>query len=98
MLKLNCDKALALLDWTSTLKFNETVGMTVNWYKNYYQKKGQKDIYEYSLDQINQDFNIKTLNKSLFLVSNQKNDTFNKISKAILKLGCFQDQIIHIKF
>lgn len=51
-----------------------------------------------SLDQINQDFNIKTLNKSLFLVSNQKNDTFNKISKAILKLGCFQDQIIHIKF
>jgi len=54
LLKLNCDKALALLNWTSTLKFNETVGMTVNWYKNYYQKKGQKDIYEYSLDQINQ--------------------------------------------
>ena len=51
-----------------------------------------------SLDQINQDFNIKTLNKSLFLVSNQKNDTFNKISKAILKLGCFEDQIKHIKF
>ena len=54
LLKLICDKALALLNWTSTLKFNETVGMTVNWYKNYYQKKGQKDIYEYSLDQINQ--------------------------------------------
>ena len=51
-----------------------------------------------SLDQISQDFNIKTLNKSLFLVSNQKNDTFNKISKVILKLGFSEDQIIHIKF
>ena len=51
-----------------------------------------------SLDQIIQDFNIKTLNKSLFLISNQKNDSFSKISKALIKLGFFKDQIKHIKF
>ena len=54
LLKLNCDKALALLNWTSTLKFNENISMTVNWYKNYYQKKNKQDIYEYSISQISE--------------------------------------------
>ena len=33
LLKLNCDKALFDLDWHSTLEFNETVKMTVEWYR-----------------------------------------------------------------
>lgn len=37
LLKLNCDKALFDLEWQSTLKFEETVRMTVEWYKHYYQ-------------------------------------------------------------
>jgi CDP-glucose 4,6-dehydratase len=37
LLKLNCDKALAFLQWKPTLNFKQTVEMTVSWYKNYYQ-------------------------------------------------------------
>ena len=37
LLKLNCDKALFDLNWLPTLQFSETVRMTVEWYKAYYQ-------------------------------------------------------------
>ena len=37
LLKLNCDKALFDLDWQPTLNFEETVKITVEWYKHYYQ-------------------------------------------------------------
>jgi CDP-glucose 4,6-dehydratase len=37
LLKLNCDKALHDLEWKSVLTFEETVKMTVNWYKEFYQ-------------------------------------------------------------
>jgi CDP-glucose 4,6-dehydratase len=36
LLKLNCDKALSELGWKPTLKFEDTVRMTVEWYKHYY--------------------------------------------------------------
>ena len=51
LLKLNCDKALFDLDWKSTLKFHETVKMTLEWYKNYYQNKTQS-MYDYTIGQI----------------------------------------------
>jgi len=37
LLKLNCDKALFDLGWQPTLLFEDTVRMTVEWYKAYYQ-------------------------------------------------------------
>jgi CDP-glucose 4,6-dehydratase len=37
LLKLNCDKALLELKWTPSLEFIDTVRMTVQWYKEYYQ-------------------------------------------------------------
>jgi len=37
LLKLNCDKALFALQWEPVLSFQETVKMTVDWYKEYYQ-------------------------------------------------------------
>jgi CDP-glucose 4,6-dehydratase len=37
LLKLNCDKALFDLKWQPTLDFEETVRMTVEWYKAFYQ-------------------------------------------------------------
>ena len=37
LLKLNCDKALANLNWSPTLHFQETVKMTIEWYQTYYQ-------------------------------------------------------------
>lgn len=51
LLKLNCDKALAELDWSPTLNFDETVQMTVDWYKNYYLCKADDVIY-FTYDQI----------------------------------------------
>jgi CDP-glucose 4,6-dehydratase len=52
LLKLNCDKALFDLDWHSTLQFEETVKMTVNWYKHYYQNQEQS-MYDFTINQIN---------------------------------------------
>jgi CDP-glucose 4,6-dehydratase len=50
LLKLNCDKALALLNWTAVLGFEETVKLTSEWYKSYYSHP--KDILHTTLDQI----------------------------------------------
>jgi CDP-glucose 4,6-dehydratase len=44
LLKLNCDKALVDLDWLPTLQFEDTVRMTVEWYKEYYQLIGSKEL------------------------------------------------------
>jgi CDP-glucose 4,6-dehydratase len=55
LLKLNCDKALADLNWKPTLKFEETVKMTVKWYRYYYensQKSNPRSVYDYTLSQI----------------------------------------------
>ena len=37
LLKLNCDKALNFLNWQSILNFENTIRMTADWYKAYYQ-------------------------------------------------------------
>ncbi len=50
LLKLSCDKALALLKWRPVLTFGESVRMTAEWYKAYYGK--QADMQEFSLRQI----------------------------------------------
>jgi CDP-glucose 4,6-dehydratase len=41
LLKLNCDKALHHLDWRAMMGFEDTVRMTSEWYKAYYQKPEQ---------------------------------------------------------
>ncbi len=51
LLKLNCDKSLSELNWHSTLKFKETVKMTVEWYKEYYQNQNQS-MYDFTMSQI----------------------------------------------
>ena len=51
LLKLNCDKALSDLKWHSALEFEETVKMTVEWYKEYYQNQNQS-MYDFTISQI----------------------------------------------
>jgi len=51
LLKLNCDKALFDLNWMPTLNFEETVRMTVQWYKVFYERDVDF-IYDYSMAQI----------------------------------------------
>ena len=37
LLKLNCDKALHHLNWQAILSFQETVRLTAEWYRSYYE-------------------------------------------------------------
>ena len=50
LLKLNCDKALKYLDWHAVMQFDETVKMTAEWYRAYYQEP--KKIIELTNQQI----------------------------------------------
>jgi CDP-glucose 4,6-dehydratase len=51
LLKLNCDKALFDLNWRPTMEFLDTVKMTVEWYKHYYQNSNQS-MHDFTLSQI----------------------------------------------
>lgn len=51
LLKLNCDKALSELHWQPALEFHETVKMTVEWYKLYYENK-LSSMSDFTLKQI----------------------------------------------
>ena len=50
LLKLNCDKALHYLKWSSVLNFKDTVRLTSNWFNSYYTNSN--DILSVSLSQI----------------------------------------------
>jgi len=50
LLKLNCDKALAELNWSPVLSFKETVEFTIDWYKSYYSNS--KSMEKFSMHQI----------------------------------------------
>ena len=51
VLKLNCDKALAYLDWHSTLHYETCVRFIADWYKAFYIEYG-KDMYALTVSQI----------------------------------------------
>lgn len=51
LLKLNCDKALHHLKWQAVMGFEETVRLTAEWYRAYYE--GSLDIGAVTRDQIN---------------------------------------------
>ena len=41
LLKLNCDKSLHYLKWHAVMGFEETVRMTAEWYRSYYQNPAE---------------------------------------------------------
>ncbi len=49
-LKLNCDKALNLLNWNASLNFDETIKFTMEWYLAYY--KFPNKVYNKTMTQI----------------------------------------------
>ena len=51
LLKLNCDKALFDLKWLPTLQFEETVQMTADWYKAFYEQQ-MSSMSDLSISQI----------------------------------------------
>jgi len=62
LLKLNCDKAMFDLDWKPTLQFEETVKMTVEWYRKFYQNPNDS-MYEYTINQIDAYSSLAKLRK-----------------------------------
>ena len=66
LLKLNCDKALSDLNWSPTLSFEETVKMTVEWYKKFYQNPNES-TYDFTVSQINYFTKKFTQNKNNWL-------------------------------
>jgi len=50
LLKLSCDKALHFLDWHALLSFKDTVRLTAQWYRTFYECS--ENMYEYSTRQI----------------------------------------------
>lgn len=44
LLKLNCEKSHRELNWTSNLKFDETIKMTIDWYKHYFNNTSMYDF------------------------------------------------------
>lgn len=50
LLKLNCDKALHLLNWHAVMDFEQTVLFTTEWYKKYYQSPD--NMLSFTLSQI----------------------------------------------
>lgn len=50
LLKLNSDKAFKHLNWRSKLNINQTLNLTIDWYKHYYNNPN--DIIEFSNKQI----------------------------------------------
>ena len=50
LLKLNCDKALALLHWKPVMDFGQTTAFTAVWYKAFIEQT--PDMYAFTVDQI----------------------------------------------
>ncbi len=54
LLKLDINKAIALLNWKPQLSFEETLALTFEWYKNYYEKNAE--VIQFTDTQINNFF------------------------------------------
>jgi len=52
LLKLNCDKAHAGLNWHSVLSIDECLQMTAQWYKIFYAAPLRDSMYEICTQQI----------------------------------------------
>jgi len=52
VLKLCCDKAHGYLNWETCLSLEEALGLTVQWYKDYYQENPPPDMYAACVAQI----------------------------------------------
>jgi len=63
LLKLNCDKAHAELNWNSILKIDECLQMTAGWYKAFYEGPKTKSMYQFSVSQIRNYAERMTANK-----------------------------------
>ena len=62
LLKLNCDKALSLFGWQTTLNYEQLIEFTGSWYFNYYNNRSK--MYDYTLNQIDK-YEKKAFDRSI---------------------------------
>ena len=62
LLKLNCDKALAYLNWKATLDFDKIIDYIIEWYQCFYSTP--EEIYQVTTNQI-KDFTNQALKKRI---------------------------------
>ena len=55
LLQLDCAKSKKLLNWLPNLDFEQATKLTIDWYLHYYNGD---NMYQYSLDQINQYYDL----------------------------------------
>ena len=81
LLKLNCDKALETINWKPILNFDETIKMTFDWYKKFYETGSMKklDIYKFTISQINEYYEIAETKKGRMDTRNL-NFSYKKVS------------------
>ena len=60
LLRLNCDKAMFDLNWSPILQFEESVKMTVEWYKIFYQGR-PNSMMDFTLSQVVDYMNLAKL-------------------------------------
>ena len=72
LLKLNCDKALFDLQWMPTLEFEETVRLTVDWYKAYYRSQ-EESMYDITISQI-EEYSSLARQRSISWAQNSPSD------------------------
>jgi CDP-glucose 4,6-dehydratase len=66
LLKLNCDKANFDLNWLPSLTFEETVRMTVEWYKTFYQSDSNYSMSDFTINQISEYTSIAASRSSVW--------------------------------
>jgi len=62
LLKLNCDKALHLLNWKPVWNFEETTKYTSQWYYDFYNKNNVNIAY---IEKQLQEYILRAKNKNL---------------------------------
>ncbi len=73
LLKLNCDKALAELDWIPVLSFDDTAKFTAQWYKKFYN--GTEDMMVFTEHQI-REYSQKASKKQLAWTKEKNSKAF----------------------
>ena len=68
LLKLCCDKALHLLSWKPTLNFQETVQLTVDWYRKYYDQN--EDVFSVTYKQIEDYIHLASKRQQIWVKMN----------------------------
>jgi len=69
LLKLNCDKALFEMSWTPVMEFKETVQLTVEWYKYYYENQ-DSSMLDFTLKQISEFTNLGIERDAIWTLDN----------------------------